>query len=1202
MKFNLFVALLFSCSFLGAQDVWQIVDEQDISEKNIKERETIPTQYLTLSLELDALKKQLKKAGHEKSNANKKVKVNLPYPNGDMQEFEFIESPNFSPVLSAKFPQIKSFRGYNPTTGEQARIDYGPAGFHAAISSRSGTIYIDPYFFEADDYYISYFVKDDIADYSGLERTCGLEAYELEMLEEQNASRNHFQKSAGEPVIKTTYRMALSCTGAWGQLFGSVDAVLARMNTGVNRLNLIFENEIAVKFELIDNNDQLVNLSANDDPFSQSNMGRVVLVENTDYLNSIVGSNAYDIGHVFTINCVDGISGVAFAGSVCRANKGAGVSCVGARNISNFMVQTTAHEIGHQFSGGHSWNNCPNAQDQFSPGTAFEPGSGSTILSYAGVCGSNNNVMSFNDDYFHVGNLEQFINFQEGITCGEKEDSGNHTPDIQIDYEDGFFIPISTPFELDASATDMDGDMLTYNWEQMNTGPNSTLGDPLNNAPSFRSVYPSTNTHRSFPALSSILAGTSNRNEVLPTYSRDLDFRFTVRDNHPGAGYTVWEDISFKSTASAGPFEIDYPDQILFKEVGDTLTLKWDVANTDQSPVNAQLVDIFLSSDGGNNFDLLLKERTPNDGEELIVVPNRITNQARIKIKAHDNIFFTIGRHELFITEPSEPSFFVDVDQNSFQFCLPDALDVNINGTAFQGFANEVTLDIVDGLPEGASFSFSQNPIAPDGECTLQLDLNDVTKTGIYDIIIQAVSEDADTVRQIVSLDVTSTNFDGFDLVFPLSGTNGLGGTPEFIWNGVENATEYTLEVSKSPAFGDSNVILEEGLTNDTITPQIALENSTLYYWRVAASNKCTEKEYSPVQTFGTVALSCRTFEAEDLPKNISATGNPTVKSVIEVFEQGQISDVNITNIRGLHLRVRDLQVRLFSPANTEVLLFENRCFSANLNVGFDNDSPVDFNCSLNSGLVMKPEKGDLGIFNGEDILGAWTLEVKDTQAGEGGQLQGFGLELCSNTSLNSPELINNVVLDVPTGMAGRVLTSNLLTTDSDNVAEELIYTLVELPSFGSMLFDENMMTIGDQFTQADIDNGLIKYIHEGTEDVEDSFVFTVIDGAGGWIDMTRFDINVDASVISSTEDLLDDGSRFNIYPNPTSGWLNIHDGGTDFETWNIEVLSFAGQQLLRTQMNSYTTLDISNFEAGVYIVRLSNANGSHYRKISLIR
>ncbi|NNF22199.1 MAG: hypothetical protein HKN67_09665, partial [Saprospiraceae bacterium] len=968
MKFLLLLASFLFTLPSYSQSVWTVKDEALIHDKTINERETIPEKYATFELDFKSMVKILSKAPGEKQFDKMKdaVRMMLPFPEGTVEEFLFWESSCFSPVLAAKFPGIKSYRGISTSNPyNQVRIDYGYEGFHGVIRSGKGTIYIDPYFKNADENYIAYYTRDDKVDISQYKKTCGIEAYEAELTEEDFATVQKLNKSSSVPVIKTTYRMALACTGAWGQLWGSVENVLSRMNTGVNRLNMIFENEIAVKFELIDNNEELIFIDANNDPYSDPNSGSTTLGENDGIIDAIVGSNSFDIGHVFTSFCTDGVAGIAFLGSLCSGNKGGGVSCVGTRNISSFMVQTTAHEIGHQFSGGHSWNNCPPSQGQFSPGTGWEPGSGSTILSYAGSCGGANNIVSNNDDYFHVGNLGQFINHVNATTCGVEEISGNHTPDIFLDYESGFYIPVSTPFQLTGVAEDPDGDAMTYNWEQMNTGPSSELGTPLNNAPSFRSLPPSSDNTRVFPKMSDVLNGTSNIREVLPTYSRDLNFRFTVKDNHPGAGYTVWDDVAFKSTSAAGPFVVTYPDQLLFKEVGDTLTIAWDVANTDNSPVNCTSVDIYLSTDSGQNFDILLKGNTPNDGSEVIIVPNEISDNCRIKVQAHDNIFFNVGASELFIREPAEPGFFIDVSDNTFDFCLPETVDIEIRGTAFQNFENELFLEVVSGLPPEAEVTFSENPIAPDATSILTIDMSNVLYTDVYDVVVRATSENADTVNQIISLNVTGTNFDEFEVLFPVNGASGLNGTPEFSWNPALNATEYILEVSDSPAFGTSNIIYEEGLTISQIVPQVALGNSTLYYWRVTSTNKCGAATVSPVHTFGTVSLSCRSFESEDLPTNISATGRPTVSSTLEIFDVGEISDVNVKNIKGIHQRIGDLKATLISPIQTEVLLFENRCFGSNFNVGFDSESPVNFTCSLNNGLTMKPEKASLDAFIG---------------------------------------------------------------------------------------------------------------------------------------------------------------------------------------------------------------------------------------------
>lgn len=1201
LLYTILLTLILGVQDLSSQNPWKALTDESTLLKSSIEREIIPEKYAVYDLDYDKVIKLLSKAPGEKdiNRQARSVELVLPLPDGSFETFKVYESSCFSPVLAKKYPHIKSFRGISLDRRNQVRLDYGTEGFHAVIKSDQGTIYIDPYFMKADNNYISYYVKDHKVSMDVSSLTCGNHSHEFDLDSDQFINNNLSQKSLAEPVIKTTYRLALACTGTWGQIWGSVDAVMSRFNTGVNRINMIFENELAVRFELIANNDELIFLDPATDPYNNDNMAPSVLGQNTVVINNTVGIDAYDIGHVFTIFCQSGIAGIANPGSVCQGNRGAGVSCVGAANISNFMVNTTAHEIGHQFSCGHSWNICPNSQDQYSPGTAWEPGSGSTIMSYAGSCGGNN-IAGTNDDYFHVGNVNQMMTFINTIpNCGTKEDSGNNTPDIVLDYVDGFTIPISTPFELDGIATDIDGDQLTHNWEQMNTGPTAPLGMPIQNGPSFRSVYPSSDTERIFPNLNSILNGNMSNREVLPTYSRDFRFRFTVRDNHPGAGSVVWEDVSFKATQAAGPFVLTYPDQLLFKGVGDTLSVKWDIAGTDLPPVNCENVNIYLSSNGGQDFDILLKENTPNDGSEVIIVPNEITNDARIKVAAADNIFFNIGRHDLIITQPSQSAFFVDVDNNNFEVCLPETIDVNINGTSFLGYDNPIQLEITSGIPPDAVVSFSNNPMAPDGNSVLIIDMSNVLYTGVYDLLIEAAGEDSDTVRQIITLDVVGTNFDDLAIQSPLSGSQGLAGTPIFEWTPAQNATNYTIEVSDNPSF-ESPIIQESGILGETFAAQIVLDNSTLYYWRVAANNSCVDEDFTPISTFGTAALSCKEYSSEDLPVNISATGQPSVRSVIEIFEDGNISDINVSNIRGIHQRVRDLKATLISPEGTSVKLFENRCFTSNFNVGFDSDSPVDFNCQFNSGIIMKPENEDLGILQGENIRGQWTLELDDTAAGEGGQFQNFTLELCSNISLDNPYLVNNNLLEVPVGLSSVIFQDDLLCDDNNNTAEELIYTLVIAPEKGLLFINGVEAQVGDRFTQADLNGELVRYSHEGTEEEQDQFVFTVIDGEGGWIDLTTFEINI--KMMTSTEDLLEDDSRFSLYPNPVQDLLHIHDESETIRDWNVELISISGQLVLKDIVNKRTTVDLSLIPMGIYVVRLSNESGSLYYKISVTK
>ena len=368
-----------------------------------------------------------------------------------------------------------------------------------------------------------------------------------------------------------------------------------------------------------------------------------LLGRNTNVINNAVGQNAYDFGHIYTVGCSD-VGGIARLEAICQNGyKGAGVTCHGSTNLNHVTVSIAAHEIGHQFGANHTFNNCgPNGVS----GTAYEPGSGSTIMSYAGLCGSNN-IQGTNDDYFHVISLQEIYNYMRlstGKSCAQLEDVQNTEPLISLDYDKNFYIPISTPFELQGSATDAENDPLSFMWEQFDLGPTSSLGEPLDNAPLFRSYKPNDNPSRYFPRIDRILANVGHPTEVLPTISRNMTFRFVVRDNHESGGTTVWEELKFLATDEAGPFAISNHNQFADLTIGDPIEVLWDVANTDGNLVNCKQVDILMSTNGGYDFDKVIAEGTANDGSFEFVVPNDPTFQARFKVKAANNIFFDINK------------------------------------------------------------------------------------------------------------------------------------------------------------------------------------------------------------------------------------------------------------------------------------------------------------------------------------------------------------------------------------------------------------------------------------------------------------------------------------------------------------------------------------------------------------------------------
>ena len=141
--------------------------------------------------------------------------------------------------------------------------------------------------------------KRQIVDTEDFEKSCGVKSYEEQFIDNpkpegvylsKNAG-NSTSRSAGIPITKTTYRLAVTSTGLWSRQQGNtVESVLEKINTAANRLNSIFETELAVKFELIDDNDKLI-FFVDKVPFtefSSEQEGRRCLGENTGIILSLI--------------------------------------------------------------------------------------------------------------------------------------------------------------------------------------------------------------------------------------------------------------------------------------------------------------------------------------------------------------------------------------------------------------------------------------------------------------------------------------------------------------------------------------------------------------------------------------------------------------------------------------------------------------------------------------------------------------------------------------------------------------------------------------------------------------------------------------------------------------------------------------------------------------------------------------------------
>ena len=614
--------------------LWREVAESSFPVQGT--RLIVPAVYRTLALDEVALSSILAQAPLENTVAlGAGTLLALPLPDGSLAHFHVVKSPIMAAALAAQFPQIQTYLGQgvdDPTA--TVRFDRTPSGFHALILGASGSIAIDPYSRNDTAHYISYFAKDEA-------RPAAQGFNELGVVRSHPLSGNGARPAASGPTLRT-YRLALAADGEYTQFFGgTVAGALAAMVTSVNRVNGVYERELAVRMVLIANETSIIYTNAATDPYTNDD-GFAMLDENQSNLDTVIGNANYDFGHVFST----GGGGVAGLGVICSTGeKAQGVTGNTSPVGDNFDIDYVAHEMGHQFGADHSFNgttsNCGGG-NRNGP-TAYEPGSGSTIMAYAGICGAED-LQPHSDPYFHTTSFDEiqaYIGSGTGASCAATSASGNHAPVPNAGAS--YTIPKQTAFRLTGSATDQDGDALTYDWEQFNIGAAAPPNTDNGNRPIFRSFNPTTDPSRVFPKLTDIISNTTTFGESLPTTTRTLTFRLTVRDNRLGGGGVDHASVNIPVSAAAGPFLVTAPNTAVTWPVGSNQTVTWDVANTTAAPVSCPTVNILLSTDGGYTFPTSLLAGTTNDGSEVVTVPNSLTTRARVQVACANNIFFDIS-------------------------------------------------------------------------------------------------------------------------------------------------------------------------------------------------------------------------------------------------------------------------------------------------------------------------------------------------------------------------------------------------------------------------------------------------------------------------------------------------------------------------------------------------------------------------------
>ena len=827
----------------------------------------------TLTLDFTEFKKQLKNAplrGDRNTSTN--IIINLPDDRGVLQSFRIIEAPVFAPSLSAKYPNIKSYVGYSAdNSGAVVRMSVSHKGVQTMISYKNKpTVFMQPVKGEQEKYLV--YSRDAKANFPQKDFVCSTLD---EVVEEAGAANNTIDQRDADDQVLRKFRFAISVNGEYTAYHGGTVAdALAAINATMTRNNAIYEVDMAVTFEVQDF-PALIYTDAATDPYSGSLSNWNLELQNT--LTTEIGNAAYDIGHLFGASGGGGNAGCI--GCVCRddtlsssdQNKGAGITSPsdGIPEGDNFDVDYVAHEIGHQMGANHTF-----AFSTEGSGVNSEPGSGTTIMGYAGITGANN-VQQHSDAYFHYHSIRQITdNITNVRTCWQDNSPlalTNNPPNANAG--DDYTIPQGTAYVLRGAATDADGeDNLMYCWEgsdsgqvtNTNFGPTNTIGAMA------RSLPPTASADRYMPKLSSVISGdltqvnpTINSPwETVATVARDINWALTVRDREPSAlglgGQSSFDTMTITVDNFSGPFALTSQTTNETWYVGTSQIVTWDVAGTDSGAVNTQTVNIRMSTDGGLTFPHLLASNVDNDGTETISVPatgGGDTTTVRVLIEGNENIFFAVNSVDFTLVESE---FVLALENAIIDVCSPNDAVYNFTYSTFLGFTGTTTFS-ANNLPEGAIATFNPTTASADGTAVT------ATISNIGEVLQESYSFEfvgtsgALTNSAVASLTVYSNTFNELTLTAPLDGAVGESLAPILTWNADSNAASYDLQMATDSAF--TNFMVEENVTTNSYALNLGLEQITTYYWRVKPKNDCGEGTYSSTYSFITESCSaCISF------------------------------------------------------------------------------------------------------------------------------------------------------------------------------------------------------------------------------------------------------------------------------------------------------------------------------------------------------
>lgn len=638
--------------------IWQSMDNRSARSAEPSARE--------YRVDMLALRQRLQEAALRRPQEPPQI-IHLPIPDGSIARFHIYDSPIMQAALARRFPDIRTYKVYGiDDPGASGRLDITPLGFHAMLHTSQGRVFIDPNSSLPQNDRYSARTQGLV---NGSTMICGVDEHDFTRAARPAASPVPVAARTAARVTGALleYRLAVSATAEYVAAVSPANTVAeaqAAIVTTINRVNQIYERDLGIRLVLVANNSLLIE-SGNNVSFS-NNDPSALFVQNQAWVDSVIGNDNYDVGHVFATAG----GGLAFLGSACDgANKAKGVSGIPNPADDPFDIDFVAHEIGHQFNADHSFNgttmSCLTARN---PVTAFEPGSGSSIMGYAGICGVENLQLN-SDATFHAGSIAQINAFTASAgSCAVLRPNPANPADPIVATLASRTIPAHTAFMLNGSAVDADGDLLSYQWDQMDSGcPTDAVsfGTDIGSNALFRTFPPRTSSQRDFPALGTQVRGLYDDAEVIPCNNRDLDFRLTVRDDKSGQGSA---DVRVTVVDTGDRFEITSLNgggNTIAS--GDSFNVNWNDAGTARAPINCPLVNIelltFAPDYASYSVHPLLLGAANDRNQTVQMLPLKSWHQrARIRVSCANNIFYDISDLDLEITGSGLPEDEFDDD------------------------------------------------------------------------------------------------------------------------------------------------------------------------------------------------------------------------------------------------------------------------------------------------------------------------------------------------------------------------------------------------------------------------------------------------------------------------------------------------------------------------------------------------------------